>query len=329
MRKRCTTAALLLAALAATHWAPAASAAAPRLDACVRVLADPDVAPGVADDCRRALAQAWPAMVAEAWPIDGARPRFEIRLMTTGGFRALHRDRIADWGVGLAEGERAWVDVERALGGGRNATHVTIHEAVHCLLHQALPGVSGVPAWFHEGLAQDLSGEWRFRDTVSLILDGHVPHLASLETGFPADPRRADQAYRTGLLAVQSLRAWHGRDAVPRLIAAARRTGDFRAAMREVTGDEPSAFRERFAGSVRLRFGWLVAATRWPTFFVLLAVLAAVGIAARRRRDRRRFAGLDDHAPRPVDTDAEDHSQEGRAGCEDPPGGRAGRVRGS
>lgn len=306
MRKACSTAALLLAAMAAPLCVPSAAAAAPRLDACVRVLADPGVDPGVADDCRRELAQAWPAMVAEVWPIDGARPRFEIRLMTTAGFRSLHRDRIADWGVGLADGDRAWVDVERSLGGGRSAAHVTVHEAVHCLLHQALPGVAGVPAWFHEGLAQDLSGEWRFRDTVSLILDGRVPDLASLETGFPADARRADQAYRTGLLAVQSLRAWHGRDAVPRLVSAARRDGDFRAAMREITGAEPSAFRERFAGSVRLRFGWLVAATRWPTFFVLLAAAAAVGIAARRRRDRRRFAALDDHAPRPPEIEAED-----------------------
>lgn len=305
MRRGCTAAALWLLALAAA-WAPPASAAAPRFDACVRVLADRGVDPGVADDCRRALAQAWPAMVAEVWPIDGARPRFEIRLMSTSGFRALHRDRIADWGVGLAAGDRAWVDVERSLGGGRSAAHVTVHEAVHCLLHQALPGVDGVPAWFHEGLAQDLSGEWRFRDTVSLILDGRVPDLASLETGFPADARRADQAYRTGLLAVQSLRAWHGRDAVPRLVTAARRDGDFRAAMREVTGAEPSAFRERFAGSVRLRFGWLVAATRWPTFFVLLAAAAAVGIVARRRRDRRRFAALDDHALRPPEIEAED-----------------------
>lgn len=306
-RGRCATStALLFAALLAASGAAGAAAAAPRLDACVSVVADPGVDPGVMRACREALAQAWPAMAAEVWPIDGARPRFEIRLMTTAGFRAQHRDRIADWGVGLADGDRAWVDVERSLGGGRSAAHVTVHEAVHCLLHQALPGVAGVPAWFHEGVAQDLSGEWRFRDTVSLILDGRVPELASLETGFPADARRADQAYRTGLLAVQSLRAWHGRDAVPRLVTSARREGDFRAAWREVTGAEPSAFRERFAGSVRLRFGWLVAATRWPTFFVLLAAAAAVGIAARCRRDRRRFAALDDHAPRPPEIEAED-----------------------
>jgi len=306
MRRGCTAAALLLAAWAAA-WAPSATASAPRFDACVTVVADPGVDPGVARDCREALARAWPAMVAEVWPIDGARPRFEIRLLTTDGFRALHRDRIADWGVGLADGDRAWVDVERSLGGGRTAAHVTLHEAVHCLLHQALPGVAGVPAWFHEGLAQDLSGEWRFRDTVSLILDGHVPDLARLETGFPADSGRADQAYRTGLLAVQSLRDWHGRDVVPRLIDAARRQGDFRAAMREVTGAEPSAFRERFAGSVRLRFGWLVAATRWPTFFVLLAAAAAAGIVARRRRDRRRFAALDDHPPERPANEPEPH----------------------
>ncbi len=299
--------ALLVAAFVTAACAATAPAAAPRLDACVGVVADPGVDPGVALACREALASAWPAMIAEVWPIDGARPRFEIRLMTTAGFRALHRDRIADWGVGLAADDRAWVDVERSLGGGRTAAHVTVHEAVHCLLHQALPGVTGVPAWFHEGLAQDLSGEWRFRDTVSLILDGHVPDLSNLETGFPVDAGRADQAYRTGLLAVQSLRAWHGRDVVPRLVDAARREGDFREAMRQVTGAEPAAFRERFAASVRVRFGWLVAATRWPTFFVLIAVIAGVGIAARRRRDRRRFAALDEGAAAPVEIDHGPH----------------------
>ena len=302
MQRGCRAAAVLLfAAFLAALGATGAAAATPRLDACVTVVADPGVNPGVVNDCRQALAQAWPAMIAEVWPIDGARPRFEIRLMTTGGFRALHRDRIADWGVGLAADDQAWVDVERSLGGGRTAAHVTVHEAVHCLLHQALPGVTGVPAWFHEGLAQDLSGEWRFRDTVSLILDGHVPDLANLETGFPADAGRADQAYRTGLLAVQSLRAWHGQDVVPRLIVAARRTGDFREAMRQVTGAQPSVFRERFAASVRVRFGWLVAATRWPTFFVLIALIAGLGIAARRRRDRRRFDALDGAPASPND----------------------------
>ena len=132
MQRGCRAAAVLLfAAFLAALGATGAAAATPRLDACVTVVADPGVNPGVVNDCRQALAQAWPAMIAEVWPIDGARPRFEIRLMTTGGFRALHRDRIADWGVGLAADDQAWVDVERSLGGGRTPAHLTAPDAGH------------------------------------------------------------------------------------------------------------------------------------------------------------------------------------------------------
>jgi hypothetical protein len=160
-----------------------------------------------------------------------------------------------------------------------------------------------VPAWFHEGVAQHVSGEWRFRDTVSLILDGSVPDLRGLEGRFPGNAQWADRAYRTSLLAVDTLVDRYGEDVIGELVLATRLRGDFRYAFPAVTGTDYETFTADFAQSMRIRFGWLVTITRWPTLFVLLALGFALGALLRIRRTRRRLAELADEAedapPRP------------------------------
>lgn len=288
-------AALAAAALLTVVGSVATSrAAAPRLGSSVALKVEPGVDPAVVAECREALATAWPDLVAQAWPFDGARPHIEILLLTARGFRARTSGHGTDWDVGLASGGRAWVDVERPLGPGGSASRVLLHETVHCLLFEAMPGVGDVPVWFHEGVAQLLSGEWRFRDTVSLVLDGDIPDLDGLESGFPADRGRADQAYRTSLLAVQALRRWYGDDVIPRLIRETRSTGSFIEAFRTTTGVAIWEFQGRFGNELRQRYGWLVNLTRWPDLFALLAVAFVVGAVAKRRRDRRRFDALDE-----------------------------------
>ncbi len=45
---------------------------------------------------------------------------------------------------------------------------------------------------------------------------------------------------------------------------------------------------------MRLRFGWLVALTRWPTLFVLMALVLLVGAGRKLILARRRLAAMDD-----------------------------------
>lgn len=271
----------------------------------VRILPGPGVHSDVARDCRAVWRDQGATLTARLWPFAVQRPRVDVHLLTSDAFRDSLRGTIADWGVGAARGRTAWIDCERASGIGRTVTHVMLHEIAHCLIHQGT-GNAAVPAWFHEGVAQHVSGEWRFRDTISLMLDGSVPDLQGLEGRFPGNVQWADRAYRTSLLAVETLVDRHGEDVLGELILATRTRGDFRGAFAAATGQDYDAFTEDFARSMRIRFGWLVTVTRWPTLFVLMALGFALGAVLRIRRTRRRLAELEDEADEDTPPPADD-----------------------
>lgn len=295
---------LLVAVLLATASGTLSAASEGDVPSDVRIQAAPGVHPDVARDCRTVWRAQGAELIGRLWPFVLQRPRVDVHLLTTSAFRDSLRGSVADWGVGAARGRTAWIDCERSSGVGRTVTHVMLHEIAHCLIHQGTGNVP-VPAWFHEGVAQHVSGEWRFKDTISLMLDGHLPDLQGLEGRFPANVQWADRAYRTSLLAVETLVDRHGEGVIGELILATRMRGDFRIAFASVTGTGYEAFTEDFARSMRIRFGWLVTVTRWPTLFVLMAVGFALGAVLRIRRTRRRLAELEDEAgddpPPPVD----------------------------
>lgn len=213
-------------------------------------------------------------------------------------FHGRFGDRLPDWGVGVAlpGGRLVALNYSRIPAVGRGLREVFLHEMVHALLFQA-SGEVWLPTWLHEGTAMYHSGEWRFADTVSLVLDGHLPDLARLQGRFPAAAVRADRAYRTSLLAVRRLRDRHGPEVVGAIAAESRRCGEFHMAFQTVTGESVEAFSREFAARMRLRFGWLVTLTRWPTLFVVLGLVLAVGGVRRLLVNRRRLAALDEDGP--------------------------------
>lgn len=138
------------------------------------------------------------------------------------------------------------------------------------------------------------SGEWRFYDTVSLVLDGQVPSLDRLQGQFPAPVGMADRAYRTSLLAVGRLRDQYGETVVGDLLWATRETGAFSIAFKEVTATGLGDFTDDFASAMNLRLGWAIMLTRWPTLFVLMALVFAVGAGRKMINTRRRLAAMED-----------------------------------
>ncbi len=248
-----------------------------------------------AERCAVALGRQGTWLAAILLPAGQRADTIRCLLLRTADFRAHFAARLPDWGVGaaLTGGRTIAIDYERIPEIGRSVEEVFLHELTHALVHQAV-GEVWVPVWFQEGVALWFSGEWRFLDTVQVVLDGNLPELGRLEGAFPAQAAAADQAYRTSLLAITSLRRWHGEDVVPRLLVATVREQDFAAAFQQVTGETLAGFTARFAGDMRLRFGWLIALTRWPTLFTLLALLFAAGAVARLIRNRRRLAAMSD-----------------------------------
>ncbi len=276
--------------------------------------------------CRQALAAGRERLLAVCWPYARAPLEITVHLVTTDTFRRWTAGALPDWGIGVALGGRtAVIDAWRSDRHDRPLGEVVLHELAHCLLDQAA-GPVGVPRWFHEGVAQHVSGEWRWRDTVSLVLEG-VPDLQDLERDFAGPQPWADRAYRTALLAVRFLQQRHGEGAVPSILLQTRTAGDFAAGFARATGEPLAGFAAAFRGRHHLRFGWLVMLTRWPGLFILLACVLMVGIAGRRWRDARRLERMEreEEALRPLASHLWTPPARGDPQAGSPPGGNGDR----
>ncbi len=228
-------------------------------------------------------------------PPAGVPDTLNCLLLDTASFQRMFGGTLPDWGVGVAlpGGRMVAIDQARLPAVGRGVREVFLHEMVHALLMRAAGGTP-LPAWLHEGLAMRLSGEWRFTDTVTLAMEGRVPDLSNLRASFPGSAERAARAYLTSELAVGRLLDREGPGAVAALMDATRRTRDFREAYEDVTGEPLEVFENDFAAAMSLRFGWLVLLTRWPTLFVVLALVLAIAALARVAGTRRRLSAMPD-----------------------------------
>jgi hypothetical protein len=226
----------------------------------------------------------------------GARADTVVCLVLDSAAFARHfAGRAPDWGVGLAlwPGRVIAIDYQRAPAVRGGAREIFLHEMTHALLMQ-VAGQVRLPAWLHEGAAMRMSGEWRWRDTANVVLEGRLPSLERLHGPFPDAAVAADQAYRASLLAVDLLERDHGPGAVARIARAAADSGDFRAGFAAATGEDVDRFQARFDAAMNLRFGWLLALGRWPTLFVLMSVLFVIGATRRLVRARRRLRAMAD-----------------------------------
>ncbi len=249
----------------------------------------------VAEQCHAFWQSEGPVLSARLLPATVIPDTVVCLVLDTTSFQRLFGTHLPDWGVGVAVGHGRLIalDYSRLPAVGRGAREVFLHEMVHALLFQGAQG-QWLPTWLHEGAAMRYGGEWRFADTISLVLDGRVPDLAALQGAFPGSAYRADRAYRTSLLAVDRLLDQYGPDVIADLVAATARGGNFPAAFREVTGDTDVAFYADFAVAMRLRYGWLIMVTRWPGLFVLLAMVLLVGGGRKLLLTRRRLAEMDE-----------------------------------
>lgn len=282
---------LLLPVLAGAALPAAATPAAP----VVRFQVENAAAREIAERCHEIWLAEGPVLAAALLPVDVAPDTVTCLVLNTAAFERHFARTIPDWGVGVALGNGRVValDYQRLPAVGRGVREVFLHEMVHALLFQGTGG-RWLPTWLHEGAAMRFAGEWRFVDTVSLLLEGRVPDLAGLQGAFPGSSHRADRAYRTSLLAVARLEEEHGPTVIADLVAQTRRSGDFPAAFAAVTGTSDTVFYADFAAAMRLRYGWAVVLTRWPGLFVLLALVLLVGGALKFVRARRRLAEMAD-----------------------------------
>jgi len=175
---------------------------------------------------------------------------------------------------------------------GETATATVAHELSHLLLARAAGGRSALfPKWFDEGLACWASDRSHMGDMEQLELAAalkRLPTLASLESLFPADGKKAALAYLTSERFVGYLSVSFGQDSLRRVIAETLRTQSF-----------PRAFEQEFRRPVALaELEWherlreqsppALALLRRVNLFAVMALLAVAAFVATRLRNRRR-----------------------------------------
>lgn len=225
-----------------------------------------------------------------AWYGLGRRPVGPVAIMVvrgTGGFRAVSRGRVPEWGAGLALPAARFIAIR---ADGDDPFRILRHELAHLVLHDAITG--RVPLWFDEGYAVMAAGEFGRLTEVGLnfaVATGRVPDLESLNAGLRGAEATAETAYALAASAVAFLdRRAGGIDSLLARLAAGQ---PFDTAVAQSTGLNPGRFEEAWQRDVKRHYGlglWLMAGGIW----VIVAALLFVAHALRRRRDRPRREAL-------------------------------------
>ncbi len=162
------------------------------------------------------------------------------------------------------------------------------HELAHVALHDATDG-RGVPKWFNEGFAVQLSGEssvTRLQTLWSATLANRLLPLGQLERSFPADPVRTDVAYAQAADVVRYLVRQQDRDRFAALFSRVRAGQAFESAIGDAYGVDLDTLESQWREDVAKRY------TFWPVLFSSTVVWMGVvglfvwGWRRRKRRDK-------------------------------------------
>ncbi|MCB2192203.1 MAG: hypothetical protein KQI62_11595 [Deltaproteobacteria bacterium] len=231
----------------------------------------------------------------EAWT--GASPgKVLIQVMPT---REWFEKRMAQlhgprWAAGLALPGRGLIVLRspRQLGDPEQFRHLLVHELLHLYLAAGLKG-RRAPLWLEEGLAMRVSGEGGLGRTASMaggVLGTGLIPLADLQERFPAQAGQAALAYAQSYYLVTWLQNEFGPQALPGIIKRLSQGKPLTAALRQTTGMSLAALEERFSDDMHSRFSWIAVLSTGGAFWALVAVVAMVGLAARRRSQKKRLA---------------------------------------
>lgn len=169
-----------------------------------------------------------------------------------------------------------------------------VHELVHLVLGD---GGARVPRWYHEGLAQYLSGRrlataprqrlaWMARRAELLPLD-------QLSVFLPRSHDVTDVLYGHSLCFVELLDAEHGRPVHARILAGLRRGETFEAAYQTASGEPLAVAEARWTAHLAGEARWWGPVVSLLGLFQVLAVAVVLGFlmeAWRRRVRLRRMA---------------------------------------
>ncbi len=230
----------------------------------------------IRDDVRDVLGRDWPGVT-------------EVRL----GFGRDEYESLAlpggsppSWAVALAYPEQNVMLVEaHSLIQGDGQTTFR-HELVHVALGQL---GHGWPRWFQEGLAQDLTGERRFRVSQFTLLaqavsTGRIFRFDDLARSFPDRPQDVEVAYAQSAAFVRFLRERHGPVAFGQLIDFVMAGDNFEKALGKAFHSPLSYEEQLFRDDLPRRYPWwTIVLSGGSVIWALSSVLLVMAHVRRRR----------------------------------------------
>lgn len=207
--------------------------------------------------------------------------------------RFLHAGTAAFTLLGQRQIHLVWGEMARS---GTSLHAIVAHELVHELLDQWLaPRGAVVPRWFHEGLAQVMSGETylgaREQDLLWRVGADRLLPFADLRDGFPLAAEPLQVAYAQSHSYVAWLVGRFGLQPLLAIVANTDRHTTFERALSGGTGWTSLQLQEGWLDHLRRGSGaWSRIALEQSFHVLLLASVPLLWLALRRRNARERRA---------------------------------------
>lgn len=222
----------------------------------------------------------------------------EVRVKVVHGgaaFAAACGGKMPEWAMAVAVrgANVVVVDAARAAPATANDFNLTmLHEMVHLALFQVEGRRSErLPVWFHEGVAQWLSGQSYLRGRrvsfMSAAAAGGLIPFAELAGSFPRAGDRAALAYAQSEVFVGHLARRYSAAALRQVVAGYGRGLDFDAAFEEALGVSWPLMEAEWAAGFRGTRAWLRVVWEVLGLTGLMAVLTIVVWLVVRRRARK------------------------------------------
>ncbi len=203
-------------------------------------------------------------------------------------YRRLTNGVVPEWSAAVAIDNRTIVAAPMQ---GRQHTlpRIMAHEIVHIVINDAAGGTF-VPRWFHEGCAQNLSGEWRIRDRLYMFWHaarGNLLSFSDIQDVFSAHRADADLAYDQSILAIGRLMSVYGKTALPAIIEGLKDGQDFPTAFYRAIGIWPSDFEKNYLAYIRKTYGIGSLYAVIPGTWTIIMIIAFVAYFVKKRRNKR------------------------------------------
>ena len=203
-------------------------------------------------------------------------------------FKQLTQGAIPEWGAAVAMPDNRII-VTPLPGLKYNLNRIIAHEIVHIVINDAAQE-QFVPRWFHEGCAQNLSGEWGIRGRLYTVLKAYRGELLTfddIQNMFSSERMDVTLSYDQSMLAIRHLTSKNGDYVLSLIISHMKQGNEFALAFYEATGLWPSEFEKDYQKYVRTTYGKKSLYTLIPGTWTLIFLIAVVVYFVKRRRNKR------------------------------------------